>query len=489
MQIQNINFSPNIYPSLKTKYYKKPLIEDKVTFSSKNRVSENEQYLKAQKYARQMKFFNLFLPRDLSDYNLDKLDGIQYGINIFKGLNMREIAFLFEDLHGIAINRGCSNQCLHCYANALPPQKEHGQFINKMSFEDFIELTEGIKELKKRIGVQPVTLKNSSYTDMFYDSDCMEIVLYDKQGKEHDLTELHEIFYDAIDYPSIFDTAGWNPNNKKLQTRAEKYVKYLADLDNEDKFYQINISLSPFNALYARALELGYKPENYSPLKSINKKQEDLTTEEKGEKLYKLYIDRMTNALFTFTPLIWQDNFSIIARPVDDSEENMKNFTVKDYKLIVNHILKNLELKYQNDLNNEKRYVKDKTQIKLFLNEYSKKLLENIDTNLIPAGRYKELYLKRNPDTNEKDFELNFMHAAEFNDNYRMLKAYNDLNKIPIKYLKIIDTNGKVYLYDALRLIPTEISLNLSTKDKITPDLTPAPEDFIITREMINKSK
>ena len=57
-----------------------------------------------------------------------------------------------------------------------------------------------------------------------------------------------------------------------------------------------------------------------------------------------------------------------------------------------------------------------------------------------------------------------------------------------IDRLKIMDANGKLYMYDGYRFIPTEIQLNLGTKDKITPRLSPTPEDFIVTKNMIEKN-
>ena len=484
MQIRNITLIPeqNRHQTvLKYCSCKNSLPYDSVNFSGK---SENhEQYLNAQKYANKMKVLNFFIEKNFQDYNLEKLEGIQNGIKIFEGMNIKEIAFLFENLHTIAIKRGCSNQCLHCYAGALPPEKDHDNYISRMPYETFIELTKGIGEIRERLGINPAKYKGEHYTDLYYDADCMEISLFDKEGREHDLTDLTDIYYKATNYQSIFDTAGWNPKNSKMQKRAEKYVNYFLSMDNEDKFFQINLSISPFNPAYARALELGYNPVNYSATTSV----ENQNSYDKGEQLYKIYINRIANMLYTFTPMLGEDNFNIIARPVENWETNMKNFTINDYKLIKKHVLDTLYLKYLDDLNTEQKYIQFQSQIKNNIMRYSD-LMDNYDTDLIPAGRFKTLYLKRNPDINEKELENKFEEITYYKNSFENLKKYKNFKNTKMKYFKIIDANGRLHLYDGFRFIPTELQLNIETKDKITPAFSPKSEDFIITKEMINKN-
>ena len=212
MRIQNIQFAQTISKP-NTSYHTKPYDYDSVNFSA--RPKDDPQLKKAQNYANMMKIANVIWPFDLQDYDMEKIEGIQRGIPVFDGLTMSEIAFMFEDLHAIAVKRGCSNQCLHCYADAKPAGKDHDGYITRMPFEDFVELTSGIKTLRTRIGQSPIKYNGQSYTDLFYDADGMEISLFDKNGVEHDFTELNDILYDATKSKAVFDTAGWNPNNKK----------------------------------------------------------------------------------------------------------------------------------------------------------------------------------------------------------------------------------------------------------------------------------
>lgn len=478
----------NKYPTNKSlinkRYNVAPYYKDSITFSGDKSQTIESKYAKAQKYANHQKFLNFFKRRNLDDYNLDKLEGIQNGIKIFDGLNMKEIAFMLQDLHGIAVKRGCSNQCLHCYAGAKPAGKDQGDYITRMPYETFCELTDGIKKLKQRLGIDVISHHGEDYTDIYYDADCMEISLFDKNGAEHDYTDLIDRFYNATGKQSVFDTAGWNPKSKKMQERAEKYVKYMLDLDNQKKFHQINLSLSPFNAIYARAIALGFNPDNYSPLIPIEDLGKPIS---KGEKLYRIYINRMANVLYTFTPLLDEKNFSIISRPVKNDEKNMQNFTEKDYEKIKEHILERLYFRYLTDLKTDRKLVSSKEQILVFISKYGS-LMDKIDTKLIPSGRFKELYLERNPEITPEEFDKKYKYVGEFNDCYETLKQTKNLKDLKIRYLKIIDANGKLYLYDTLRFIATDIKLNITTQNNTTPPLSPdVVKDFKVTKDIINR--
>ena len=190
-------------------------------------------YLEAKKYLDRYREVNEFLPpkaTDLYDFSLNRLDGIQEGIKVFGGLNMKEIAFLMRTITEFGINRGCHNMCSHCYADAKPPVKETADTINKMSWNDFKTMTDGFSELNKRLGFFAAAPDNLStkrnYISPFHDADGLDIVLRDNSGNEHDFTDIADALYDAVGVPIVFDTAGWTPWNEKMQKRAEKIVKY-----------------------------------------------------------------------------------------------------------------------------------------------------------------------------------------------------------------------------------------------------------------------
>lgn len=225
---------------------------------------------------------------DLYMFDLNKLDGIQEGINVFKGLNMKEIAFVADTVAEITVNRGCRNICAHCYASAKAPIKETANQINKMSWNDFTSLTDGFEELNKRVGFPVVVQKKNKHAMAipFHDADCSSIILKDNEGKEHDFIDIAERLDKAFHLPVLFDTAGWNIQDVKAQKRMEKYVEYYSKPENFKKLEGFNLSVNPFHAMYAKSLEL---KQNRKP--------------ELAEKLYDLYTTRMANVLFTLTPL------------------------------------------------------------------------------------------------------------------------------------------------------------------------------------------
>ena len=55
---------------------------------------------------------------------INKLEGIQHGIKVFKNMSIKEIAFFLSTIAEFATLRGCYNNCAHCYADAKPPIKE-----------------------------------------------------------------------------------------------------------------------------------------------------------------------------------------------------------------------------------------------------------------------------------------------------------------------------------------------------------------------------
>ena len=116
-------------------------------------------------------------------------------------------------------------------------------------------------------------------------------------GNIHDFPELNKTLYKATGKKGVFDTSGWNPKSRVHQERAQKIVEYYKNPKHADELYQFNLSVNPFHSIYAKFVEL--KEKGYDKL---------------SEKLYKIYVDRISNALFTFIPLMNNSNFSVILR-------------------------------------------------------------------------------------------------------------------------------------------------------------------------------
>lgn len=395
---------------------------------------------------------------------------------VFEGMTKKEIDFILDKLSIIATTRGCPNRCLHCYASAQPIQQERENFVSRMPYEDYVNLINSISNIKYENGeFKTGRFKN---INMYFDSDCMELGLFDKSGKFHDFTDLHKVYFSATGDYTLFDTAGWNYKQPKMQERAEKYVDYL--FNNKDKFYQINLSLSPFSPLYAKAMEYGYNPQKYSATKLSEPPKTN------GEKLYREYIERTANMLFTFTPLTNISNFGILVRPTDNKEKNMQEFSVNAYKTTRLNVLNRLYQRYKEDLAGEQKYIKSEETAMFYLQKYMD-LMNFYETTLVGVGRYKDLYESRNPNMTEKEKEKHFSLMQEKVKTYEELKENPNAEIIHKNFRKFINTDGRVYLFDTYHLIPTELQVKLSTNGKATPALTPKPvEDFVITREMIN---
>lgn len=217
------NYNYNLNTIQPTKFNKtigfaslRPMLNDSVEFSKK--VITEKDYKKAQKYADRMSHLPKLLwgkEKTLGNMDMKKVEGLQYGIPVFDGMSMKEIAFSIDSIHTIATLRSCKNACLHCYADARPNtkfEKTEG-LTNRMTFEDFENLTDGIQELKNRLGSISI---NSPHKDsprakhlyregsLFHDSDSIELYLKDKNGETHYFPELNKKMIESTGQHGFF---------------------------------------------------------------------------------------------------------------------------------------------------------------------------------------------------------------------------------------------------------------------------------------------
>lgn len=441
-----------------------------------NGISDN--YFKAKNYLdNAKKDFDDINNIEIYDLDLNKLDGIQEGIKVFKGLNMKEIAFIGSTINEVAINRGCHNVCSHCYAGANPPIREDNNHINKMSWNDFKTLTDGFKELNNRLGF-PITrdiMDDDPYMTSFHDADCIDIKLKDNEGNEHDFIDIALRLKDSFGKPQIFDTAGWSPNDKKAQERAEKYAEYYSDPDHFDEISDFNISLNPYHVLHTREVSL--------------RKDGNI---EKAEKFRDLYTTRMANVFFTFTPLLDNPKFNIIARAADNSSKGTEGYREQDLRNLYNDICTKLEKLYQNDYNAEKRIITDKRSIKQNIYSY-KRLLGYINTKPSISERLNKIYSPENSEVKRTNIII-----SKSRENIRSAtNIHNILNGETIKlnayetaypnYAGLVDSNGRYYITNYYTTYPTELQLNFENKDKQTAPIHPyLNEDLPIKKTLIN---
>ncbi len=452
MRISNIN-----------QFYVERNKPDNMTFKS-NVIS----YLSAKNYVSKKvlpkiqkkpnKIFSLW------DFDLNKLEGIQYKINVFKTMTMKEIALFLSSATEFATFRGCHNNCSHCYADAKPPLKETSEQTSGMTWEDFISLIKGIRILNKRLGFmasgQNREIKNR-YLTPFHDSDCLEITMKDKNGNIHDFIDISKQLNKALGVPIIFDTASWNPKSKKYQERAEKYVKFMSKPQNKKMFYQINVSLNPFHAIHTKEIEL--RKQNKPEL---------------ADKMRDYYTTRMANTLFTFTPLIKSKQLRFLASAAKD-RECFAGYQIKDVTDLFNEILDKLFDMYSKDLNGEQKNVKSEKEIDRYLTILVEKY--NNYRYISFSEKAKRIL---NPDTTS---------LVESNDRVSnskiKLKDLREHKKYQGDFYGIIDANGDYFLTDFILTIPTEIKLNFKNNKKtasINPNLT---KELILTKKEINEFK
>ena len=447
-------------PDLKPVNYYNPISFGRLGGMAK-KLKGTYSYIKAEKnlktQIKNLKKYNSKI--DFLNLNLDKLEGIQEGIKVFEGLSIKEIAFLYKDLINILAYRGCSNRCAHCYANAIPlhiPKKDKSM-IKKMAVEDFKLLVNGMQELNKRLGFDPLSDQKFSMS-FFEDADSIELEMIDKTGKIYDFVDIYEIFKGTTKHKILFDTSGWTPKNQKYQLRAEKLVKYLSENDSGN--LKVSISLNPFHALNVKSQEFIQSG--------------DL---ENAAKYKEFYTERMANAIFTFTPLLMKNKLDFIVRSMGRSTE-VPGFGKENLRELLNDIFKNVEEKYIKDYNSNRKYIKNEIQMEELLERMKAKCLRF--ASIKPFGRARILFNKR-PGLSGNVYYPNEIPAniLEF-INYQK-KEHNNIKKI-------LDVNGKIYITDFEFTLPTEIQLNFENKAKHVPPLGNLVDDFTITKKMIKEN-
>ena len=435
---------------------------------------QSARYINAREYLNfEKKLKNGFDNVEIYDLNLNLLDGIQEGIKVFKGLNMKEIAFIGQTITEVAVKRGCYNNCSHCYAGGMPPIREDSEHINKMSWNDFTALTDGFKELNKRLGFSITKSHKKNYIPYitsFHDADSIDIVLKDNKGISHDFTDISEKLSEAFDIKSIFDTAGWNPKNTATQMRAEKYAKYYENPKNASKLHQFNLSVNPYHSIHTREVLFDRMGET-----------------EKAEKFRKLYIDRMANVLYTFTPLIESGKLTFLARSAANYSKVDRGFQERGLRFLYDEIFEALSEKYKEDFLGQQHFIKDLSKIKKIINSCRMKM-EHINTSMCITDRLTKLYASG-------DTEVSNCNRIRKSDIKRInnAKTINDIlinNRGYLKYAGLLDSNGHYYLTDFCLTFPTELQLNFENKNKKTAPIEPYLQtDTIITRRLINSCK
>lgn len=380
---------------------------------------------------------------NLHHLDLDKLNGLQKGINVFDGLSMKDIGFVLQNTK-LLLNRGCPNNCAHCAYMATPITN---QTYDRMSFEDFASFVDGIAELQNRIGDDVCISPNF---DLFLDSDCMNIEVKDKNNKTYDYIDCVDYLKGKVFSHILFDTAGWNPKSEKMQKRAEKLVKYVST--NENRLI-INVSVNPYHVLIANS------QKEKSKLHFI-----------KAKRLEEKYVDRIANALFTFSPLTNTKNeINVIERAIVNSSANSKLNLSLLHKLN-SKILNKLEELYEADYLTDRKVIKSKSQINEFLEIYKAKLMPGpYDSEVLPWGRAEFLF---KPPFISKDSRIFILkESLKSNDFY--------------EFGSLVNPNGSVVLLKDDISAKTNLSFNFENEDKVVKTVANEIPNFIVDSSMM----
>lgn len=466
MKIQNISITnytkPNFNNNQKTSsYISKPIQPDTVSFSGRLQELTPEE-----KYERAMEIVDCFSEDQImymDDFDQRHLEGIQYGLKSFEGMSFKEIYFLLSNMGEITVPvaRFCSGKCPVCAVDALPKDRAEKNMIHKMDFEDYSNFTNDLKSIGERLGFDmyesamskksplAAIMGDRPATALFYDSDCKDVWLEDKEGKIHEYPELNKMLYDATEMGGIFDTAGWSPTNTKVQTRMENLAKYYSSTKHQKEIEQINISINPYHGIMEKANE--YK--NKGDLEGYNRLKNN-------------YVKNIANAIYTFTPLLDFRGYDFLTKAFkDDADPLFDDYKKPVLKQLQNEIVDAVEQRYKEDLKNKNhKFVRKQKDIDVLMKKIKLRIGDDysIYTKFNPSGR-KNMFSKIPVET-----------KMYFPNN-------TPLGQVVEQTSMLVDVNGKIYFKNDFEVFETDKSFNFKNKDKNTKQILPRPNERIIS--------
>jgi len=398
-----------------------------ISFGNKQKTPLNsDDYKNAKQYFEAQSKHYGSKELQLSDFDLDKLNGIQYGIEVFDGLNMKEIGYLMANSI-LLLNRGCNNMCSHCMYDARPNSKSTNA-IDAISFEDLNGFLDGISRLSANLD-DKIDFSYSLQPILFLDSDCIDINIQDKDGKSYDYIDCAELIKSHLsNFSTYFDTAGWNPaSNSSKQKTAQKLVEYLKQTKGQGAIGGVNVSINTFHPLY-----------------TINREK---------------YVERMANVLLCFAPLLDVEGveYHLLFRnkKPDGSDTDNIHGSAQTDKLredIFNKLGELLEQSEDETVRSAK---------KRYLQKYKEKFRESKNIEIFKAGRARQLFKNTTLHPNVSKDALNMRSMLSSSE-------------------AVINPNGEVVLLRAEEgwSNKTDIKLNFKNKDKAVPAVAYELEDY-----------
>lgn len=429
-----------------------------ISLTNPYRFIKSARAARAQSYAKTLSSDEVL---HLSQKQQKRLEGLQYGLKSFEGLTFKEIYFLISkpDALFVPVYRDCAGRCAACYVNGRPKRHDIADRLERMDFDDFKNFTNDLKELNKRLkfnlrnkflqnNFNKTSAKEEPVSALFYDSDCKDIWLQDKDGRVHEFSELNKMLHEATGIKGLFDTAGWSPRNTGVQQRVERMVDYYTASNHADEIDEINVSLNTYHGLLVKANQFKAKGDM-----------------EGYKRLRYQYVKNMANAIYTMTPFLnspleVKKKYVVLVKCVNSSTPAAFN----DYKSdtlqkIIDEIFVELEKKYCDDLKSGvKKYVQSEENIPKLLKAHRERF-SNVITWLSPNPA-NELFSK----LPQADYALVKNRKASFKD---VLEAAHAV---------FINMNGKVYLSNDSEVFATDLQLNFKNKNKKTKMIFPIPD-------------
>jgi hypothetical protein len=255
-----------LYPSNKLL-----LINSNISFGSSEKTSPKKEPSQATMdyIAKRREELNGKLVR-LDQLDLDKISDICAGIPVFEHLTAKQLYIITNNLDDIMLQSGCPSQCSHCMYDA-------DKKAATMSWDNFTDLVDGFAVLKDRLGFVPIN-KQSLYP--FMDSEPMNYISKDKDGKYHNIFDAAKYFYEKTGKKFYITTSGWETGIEGHKSIAQQAAESFAEHPEYLKTFAI--SVHPFHRYI----------ENYKKLLKDGKETE--AEEERNR-----YIERMANVIKT----------------------------------------------------------------------------------------------------------------------------------------------------------------------------------------------
>lgn len=357
----------------------------------------------------------------LTKLDLAKIDGIQEGIPLFKGLKIEDIAFITKYLETLNLFRGCKWGCSHCLKNAVAPKKGRESIL----FEDLLRFVDGFKTLSERLGFD--SLNGNKYINIIDDSNPIDVPIKGL-SREHSVAEGMKAIYEKLNIPTLFVTSGVDTKSKYSLNATKEIVDMVKKEPNSVE--DVQISVNPF----------------------LNLKD---------------YTDRMAKTLFEFLDLFKIDKASIIYRHggvngvngVNNGVNNMGVDEVSAGKLY-EEIYKKLQ-----ELSGSKleRLPQLKPEV---VTEFDKSHL------IEPSGRGRKFFSEKQ--------NLNLQQELiQDSLDWGVMSKEEQRETLLNRALKCVDIDGSIYttkpssaeyVNTPIELtIPTDIKLNYINKDKPNP--------------------